>query len=150
MNDNFSYGTTSVFKYDKTNIRIGRKGSLGLDGTIRNAKHHAQPTLPLIKALVALLPQAGFKDWVQYNNVHTLVTVDDRQFNCRPLVYDLPNGERTWGIRVSCRVSRSQEITLFDVKTIDDVARAFQFFSSTNSVGENLYCNAPATNSTRE
>lgn len=125
--------------HSTTNIRIGRKGSLGLEGTIRNANHHAQPTLVLIKALAGLLPRVGFKEWVQYNNLHTFITHDGRAYDLRPLVYLKEDSTRSWGISVSCRVSRGKEIPLFDIKTLDDVAKAVQFFIATNQVSKNLY-----------
>ncbi len=137
----------------QTSIRIGRRGSSGIEGTFRNAEHHAKPVIPLVKALIALLPDAGFKDWIQYNNVHTLVTQDGREFNCRPLVYEFELGKedtreptqygKTWGLRVSCKVSRTEEIALFDIKDMSDVTKAFQFFKQTNSLKKNLYSNQP-------
>jgi hypothetical protein len=71
-----------------TSIRIGRKGSTGIEGTLKNANHHAKAVIPLVKALAAILPEAGFKDWVQFNNVHTLITQDGREYNIRPLVWN--------------------------------------------------------------
>lgn len=90
-------------------VSLLRANSVGVDGTYKNAHHHA-------KALIALLDflkfhisnQTAYEKWVQGSNVHLLVTPDGRTFVLRP-VHE-PGGYV--GIRFFLRISRSQEIPL--------------------------------------
>ena len=100
-----------------TNIIPLRKGSKGLTGTIANANHHAQAILPIIPQLVAMAPTWGFAIWKQGANVHEFTARDDRRFTLRAFTR---NGEYV-GIRLSARLSRSNEFHLMDAETQDEI-----------------------------
>lgn len=100
-----------------TKITLMRKDSKGLDGSIENAVHHAPIILPFIYELKDVVGKIGFKKWIQGNNVHEFVTDDDRRFTLRAYVRD---GEYK-GIRLSLRLSRTEEVRLADVHNVKEV-----------------------------
>jgi hypothetical protein len=98
-------------------VRLLRKASLGLAGTYRNAHHHAKKLLPIIDALVKELPNTSYKEWGQAHNVHTITTVDGRQFIFRP--YTTGNQGYT-GISLSLKLSRAKSSEIFLFSTTED------------------------------
>ncbi len=105
-------------KKPKINVSILRAGGLGIDGTYRNANHHAEKVLPFLDMFKAAIPDLGFADWFQGHNVHELVTLDNRKFTLR--AYTRQNEYK--GIRLSLRLSRSHEIRLMDAETAKQIA----------------------------
>lgn len=103
-----------------TKVVLIRSDSLGLDGTIANAKHHAEAILPYIDALKPIVPRLGFKLWKQGHNVHEFVTIDGRRFTLRAFI----DNENTAyiGIRFSLRLDRSNEVRLIDITSIGELA----------------------------
>lgn len=95
-------------------IKLLRKSSFGIDGTYKNAHHHAQKLLPLIDALVKVIPESKYQTWIQAHNVHILETVDGRKFILRPY----SDETRYVGMTVSTKGSRlkSSEVFLFSVR----------------------------------
>lgn len=87
-----------------------RSNSQGISGTYANIQHHAkvfQELVPYLEANIKLLP---YKLWKQGNNVHLLITEDDRTLVFRPV----KNEEGIYcGISVAARFSRSTEMRLF-------------------------------------
>lgn len=103
-----------------TKIVLIRSDSLGINGTIANAKHHAHAILPYIDALKPIVPMLGFKLWKQGNNVHEFVTIDGRRFTLRAFV---DNASTAYiGIRFSMRLDRSNEVRLIDITSLGELA----------------------------
>ena len=102
-------------------ISLLRSTSTGIEGTYKNADHHAQLLKPLIKQLAVLIPFMDLAKWKQGNNVHVLVTHCGRQIVLRPHIEDniqeFPSiSYRNYiGIRASIRTSRTNEIVLSTV-----------------------------------
>jgi hypothetical protein len=101
-----------------TSIGLIRSDSLGLKGTIRNAKHHAGVIIPFINALREGVKHVGFAEWKQGHNVHVFFTTDGRQFTLRPVHTD---ADGYVGVKFSLKLSRSEEIPL---AVITDVSEA--------------------------
>ena len=103
-----------------TKVVLIRSDSLGIDGTVANAKHHAEAILPYIDALKPIVPRLGFKLWKQGHNVHEFVTIDGRRFTLRAFI----DNENTAyiGIRFSLRLDRSNEVRLIDITSIGELA----------------------------
>ena len=101
----------------QTPARLMRSDGRGLDGTHANAEHHAQVLLPFVKVLETFAPNLGFAEWVQGHNVHELRTFDDRRFTLRGYTRD--GAYR--GIRLSMRLSRSNEVLLMDAESFDGI-----------------------------
>lgn len=97
-----------------TKIKLLRKDSKGLAGTIANANHHAAYIMPFVMELKDVVGKIGFAEWKQGHNVHEFITDDGRRFTLRAYVRD---GEYR-GIRLSMRVSRSEEHRLADIHHI--------------------------------
>lgn len=112
-------------------IKLLRKDSLGVDGTYRNAKHHAQNLIPIIDALVKELPMMNFKEWGQAHNVHTVTTWDNRKFIFRP--YSDEGGYA--GITLSVKTSRSKESEVFLFKTTPDENQINNFIWHVKALG---------------
>lgn len=92
-------------------IRKLRSTNRGIDGTIANAKHHAQAIIPYIEALRHVVPTLPFKIWKQGHNIHQFINKDGRKFELVPLT----EKEGTYvGVRFRMYISRKQRITLFD------------------------------------
>lgn len=102
----------------KTVIRPIRKGSKGLTGTIARSRHHAKMMLPFIEAMRGAVKHLGFAEWLEGETVHELRTTDDRRYTLRGV--QLPGGGYI-AIRLAVRLSRSQEIPLLTVQTVDQV-----------------------------
>lgn len=102
-----------------TEIRFMRKNSLGLEGTYQNAEHHAQDLIGMIDYLKDRIERVGFKEWVQGHNVHEFKTYDERRFTLRGFKKD---GEYV-GIRLSARLSRSEEFRIMDVTTTKECVK---------------------------
>ena len=66
-----------------TKISLIRSDSGGVEGTFRNARHHARALLRLLDYVVPKAETMGFAGWVQGNNVHLLVTRDGRRLVIR-------------------------------------------------------------------
>jgi hypothetical protein len=96
-----------------TNVMPLRKGGEGLKGTIFNAKHHAQAILPMIDALKDKAKDWGFVSWKQGKNVHEFTAHDGRRFTLRAYTRD----GKYVGIRLSARLSRSNEFHLMDMES---------------------------------
>lgn len=98
-------------------IRKLRSTSMGIEGTMYNANHHAQLLIPLIEELISKAPLWGFAEWAQGNNVHLFTTHDGRKFLLRPI--SLRDREtlksRYVGIQLLTRVSRSTETPLLTI-----------------------------------
>jgi len=90
-------------------VSLLRKGSLGVEGTERNAKHHAKKILPFIAGLKPWMRNLGFAEWVQGHNVHKLITKDGRVFVLRPIWTE---EDGYCGVKVLAAVSRREEIPL--------------------------------------
>lgn len=86
-----------------------RSNSPGIKGTYQNLYHHAQPLEELIKFLESIIPTLPFHAWKQGNNVHLLITEDDRTLVFRPARDD----RGYFGVTVATRFSRSSEMHLF-------------------------------------
>lgn len=96
-----------------------RTSSLGLDGTYKNAEHHAKDAIPLIKNISQTIINLGESydfEWKQGNNVHILITKDDRKVTFRPFVSE----NREWGIDVLIKVSNQIEVRLFAITQLCD------------------------------
>lgn len=95
-----------------------RSTNRGIQGTIANAKHHAQALLPFIEALEVLLPTLHFKTWKQGHNIHQFINHDGRKFELVPIVRE---GESYVGIRLRLHVTRSLRHTLFDATDVSKI-----------------------------
>ena len=98
----------------KTEIKLMRKDSLGLEGTKRNIEHHAGIFKPYIEALEYRVLYLGFKTWIQGHNVHEFRTYDGRRFTLRPFSRD----GKYAGIKLSIRISRGVEHTLLGIDSV--------------------------------
>lgn len=108
----------------KTNIKLLRKGSRGIEGTYENADHHAKKILPIIEAMEGALKHLGFKEIKHGHNVHELVTETDQRYTLRPVyrtIEGTEDGRDYFGVRLSLRLSRSEEIHLLDIKGVLEV-----------------------------
>lgn len=101
-----------------TKVKLIRKDSLGIEGTVRNAKHHALKILPFIESMQGSVPHLGFKEWKQGHNVHQFTTLDGRSFTLRPVWTD---EDSYVGIKLSARLSRSKEIPLLAICDVAEV-----------------------------
>jgi 5-methylthioribose kinase len=99
-------------------VELLRKDSRGIVATYENAKHHAQPCLPLIEALEERVKKMGFKLWKQGSNIHVFETEDGRRFDFIPL-YEEAIGY--YGIEFRLRKSRSEAERLAQLTSVDDV-----------------------------
>lgn len=113
-------------------IKLLRKGSLGLEGTIKNAKHHAKPCIPLINGITSAI--LGFGEeynftWVQGNNVHLITRANGDSLVFRPF-----SDQEDWGIDVLSRFSRTNEMRLFTITSVHEIGFLGTF------LGEFLYC----------
>jgi len=97
-----------------TEIKLLRSDSRGIEGTLANIEHHAMGIKELVLYLIPRLADLGFKTWRQGNNIHEFVTSDGRRFTLRGYKRD---GEYR-GIRLSIRISRSNEHKLLDVENL--------------------------------
>lgn len=98
-----------------TVTRLMRSDGEGLVGTYRNANHHAEALLLFVKILEPQANTFGFAEWVQGHNVHEFRTVDGRRFTLRGYTRD---GEYK-GLRLSLRLSRSNEVFLMDIESVE-------------------------------
>lgn len=113
---------------ERTEVTLLRKGGKGLVGTIANAEHHAELMLPFIAAMKKEVKKLGFATWRQGSNIHEFVTHDGRRFTLRPFG-NRENDRGVWeycGVRLSLRVSRSQEYRLIDIDNVDDVPKLLE------------------------
>lgn len=95
-------------------IKKLRTSSAGLEGTYKNADHHAKPAIPLIDSLVNIINGLGKEhdfEWKQGNNVHILTAPDGRAITMRPFI----SADGEWGIDVLVRVSNKIEVRLFAI-----------------------------------
>jgi hypothetical protein len=97
-------------------VEVLRKGSQGIQGTIENIAHHAQPLAHLVQKIVNLIEaykdDLSFSKWRQGHNVHVFETFDGRKFVFRPLHL---KGEGYVGLTLGLRVSRGHEIHLMTI-----------------------------------
>jgi hypothetical protein len=102
-----------------------RKGGRGLAGTIENAKHHAQSMLPFINSMKWMVRDLGFALWEQGHNLHQFTTTDGRKFTLRGIVREKPGRSEDdplyIGVRLSLRLSRSEEIRLLDIDSVNQI-----------------------------
>lgn len=101
----------------KTEIKLIRKDSRGLQGTIANAEHHAEFILPFIDAMKDQVAKLGFATWLQGSNVHEFRTVDGTRFTLRAFGRD----RQYVGVRLALRISRSAEYRLIDIEDVEEV-----------------------------
>lgn len=109
----------------KTHVSLLRKTSLGIKGSVRNAKHHAEAILPFIAAMRNALPLIGFAEWSQGNNVHEFRTQDGRRFTLRAFTKD----GAYLGVRLALRASRSSEHRLMDITDVSEVPAMLNMMS---------------------
>lgn len=95
-------------------ISLVRKDSLGIEGTYRNAKHHAQNLIPFVEYLEREVTTFGFAEWQQGHNVHIFHTEDGRRFDLTPY----PGYQ---GILLRARVSRSYSIPIAIVTKMSEL-----------------------------
>lgn len=120
------------------NVRLGRSDSKGIEGTYRNAEHHARPAIPLIQAVESVIE--GFSrikfGWVQYHNTHLLITAG-RTISLRPFTDSIG----TWGIEVGIRhKSPAYSVTpLFNILDKSDVLLFEKFLDRCLGLEENEY-----------
>ena len=107
-------------------IKLIRTTSKGIAGTHANANHHAQELLPFIKLLEAATPKLGFALWKQGHNIHEFVTAEGRTYTLRPIGNSDGDKWAYTGIRLSLRVSRSEEHPLFDATNVQDTKRMIE------------------------
>ena len=100
-----------------TQVSLLRKDGHGITGTYANIEHHAQNVKPLVDALKPYGESWAFKEWKQGHNIHEFVTEDGRRFTLRAFRI---NGEYQ-GLRLSIRLSRSQEIPLCEVSGLPEI-----------------------------
>jgi hypothetical protein len=102
-----------------------RRGGKGLTGTIANARHHAKPMLPFIHTMKYLVRDLGFETWRQGHNVHEFITTDGRKFTLRGIVREKTGRSEEEplyvGVRLSLRLSRSEEIRLLDIDSVENI-----------------------------
>jgi hypothetical protein len=117
--------------------RLIRKGSLGIAGTLKNAEHHAQPAIPLVKAMIDEIHDLTdlIKVWHQGHNIHVIESHDGRKIAFRP--YRDVEGE--WGIEILIKMSRQLEYPLFQIKCLRDVFTASSMIQNIFSVKQNKY-----------
>lgn len=90
-----------------------RSTSLGIQGTYRNIKCHAQNLLPMVQFLERKLKvNKKLKLWKQGHNIHEIVAEDGRRFVFKPV---WKRGEGYVGISLAIRVSRGSDIPLFNL-----------------------------------
>jgi hypothetical protein len=107
-----------------TKVSLIRKDSKGIKGTVDNADHHAKYILPFIEAMRGAVLHIGFKEWKQGHNVHEFHTHHGMRYTLRPIVQDDdPTKPHYCGIRLSVRMSRSEEIRLLEIDSVADVPR---------------------------
>lgn len=112
-----------------TKISLLRSDSQGLQGTIANAKCHAQAILPFIEAMQGAVKHLGFKNWVQGNNVHDFYTHDGRRLTMRPICQDAdPSKPFYHGVRLSLKLGRAtaDEHRLIEIDDPADVPRLLE------------------------
>lgn len=107
-----------------TKVSLIRKDSKGIKGTVDNADHHAKYILPFIEAMRGAVLHLGFTEWRQGHNVHQFFTSHGSVYSLRPIVQtDDPTKPYYCGIRLSVRMSRSEEIRLLEIDSVADVPR---------------------------
>lgn len=109
-----------------TQITFLRRDGHGIAGTYTNAEHHAQNVQPIVAALEPFGALLGFAEWKQGHNVHVFIANDDRKFTLRAFIKD---GQYA-GIRLSARLSRSQELRLFDITSVAEVPMMVQMMAN--------------------
>lgn len=117
---------------NKTCIELLRKDSSGISGTIENAKHHAKSMLPFINGLRVAVGKLGFATWRQGNNIHEFVTVDGRRFTLRGIIKDKSDSDQPnyIGVRLSIRISRSEEHRLLDIVDVSDISTLLEMMKN--------------------
>ena len=116
--------------------KLLRKGSTGLEGSLRNAEHHALPTVPLIKLLSSIIESYGDFDftWEQGNNVHLVIREDGACLCFRPF-----SDKDSWGIDVLAKFSRSMEMRLVTICNVHEATAFGTFLGEFLLCPENLY-----------
>lgn len=122
-------------------IKLLRKGSVGIIGTYRNAEHHAKNCLPLIKILEAIITSYAHDEdyesfkWEQGNNIHIITrNLDGAQLAFRPY-----SDHETWGIDVLAKFARSDEMRLVTITNPETASLFGVFLGEFLLVQENLY-----------
>lgn len=119
-------------------IKPVRKGSLMIEGTYRNADHHAQPCTPMIQFLEVAFKTVlkdDIKLWRQGHNVHFLESVHhDRVLMFRPF-----HTKDEWGIEVSLSMSRTLSVPLFNITDVIELPDTVNFISMFLNCEENKY-----------
>lgn len=109
-------------------VTLLRKDSLGIQGTYRNAEHHAQKILPIIQAIEKQLPKCGMALHKQGHNVHILEGHDGRRFD----LIGFADDEGYKGVELRVRSSRSsaQRLMLItDISEVPDLIGMLQILS---------------------
>lgn len=107
-----------------TKVSLIRKDSKGIKGTVENAEHHAKYILPFIEAMRGAVVHLGFEEWLQGHNVHEFRTKHGARYTLRPIVQEVdPTKPYYCGIRLSLRLSRSEEHRLLEIVSVADVPR---------------------------
>jgi len=107
-----------------TKVSLIRKGGKGIKGTEANADHHAKYILPFIEAMKGAVVHLGFQEWKQGHNVHEFYTHHGARYTLRPICQDDdPTKPFYCGIRLSLRLSRSEEHRLLEIDSVNDVGR---------------------------
>lgn len=94
-----------------------RKNSPGIDGTYKNAEHHAKHLIPIIDAIINSISITKFKEWQQGSNVHVFICDDGRKFTLRNIYKD----GNSIGIKLSYKASRSLELPLISISSVHEV-----------------------------
>ena len=98
-------------------IELMRSGSIGIQGTYRNAEHHAKNLVLMIHFFERWLrsksvTKSKLKVWRQGHNVHEIGTEDGRKFVFRPI---WKKGEGYVGVSFGLRVARGVDYPLFNM-----------------------------------
>lgn len=109
---------------NQTSISLLRKGGKGIKGTVANAEHHAEYILPFIEAMRGAVMHLGFKEWKQGSNVHEFITHHGARYTLRPICQEEDSTKPFYcGIRLSLRLSRSEEHRLLEIDSVADAPR---------------------------
>jgi hypothetical protein len=107
-----------------TKVSLIRKGGKGIVGTVENAEHHANYILPFIEAMRGAVMHLGFKEWKMGSNVHEFIAGHGARYTLRPICQDSDKSKPYYcGIRLSLRLSRSEEHRLIEIDSVADVPR---------------------------
>lgn len=107
-----------------TEVTLLRKGGKGIKGTVANADHHAKYILPFIEAMQGAVKHLGFKQWKQGANIHEFITHHGARYTLRPICQEEDKTKPFYcGIRLSLRLSRSEEHRLLEIDSVTDVPR---------------------------